>query len=536
MRATASRPADRLETDLEELRAASPRLGPVEWLRWAWRQLTSMRTALMLLLLLAIAAVPGSLIPQKSADPNGVAMWKSMNPRLVPLMTTLQAFDVYSSVWFSAIYLLLFVSLIGCVVPRVRHHLLALRTPPPRTPARLDRLPAHESRPLSGDAEAALVAAERLLRRRRYRVRRYGDSVAAERGHLRETGNLAFHLGLVGLLVAVYIGSGFTYTGQRVVVEGQSFINYLAGYDSFTPGRYFTASMLQPYRLQLQDLAVRYEQRNPAALGQPIDYTATVRVQDGSRAAETRTIKVNQPLDVGGSTVYLLGNGYAPHITVRDGRGRVAFSDYVPFLPQDSKLTSLGVIKAPDARPQQLGLVGFLYPTVIRLGTGALTSLVPSLGDPLISLRAYTGDLGLNAGVPVNVYALNTSRLTEIVGPRSATKAVQLRVGQTARLPGGAGSVSLDRIARFASFEIHRDPSQGWVAGFVVLAVAGLLVSLLVPRRRVWIRVRRDAESPVIEYAGLARGDDAGLSRHVQGIAREHAETSAADRDARAAP
>ena len=40
-----------------------PRLGPLGWARWAWRQLTSMRTALFLLLLLAIAALPGSIWP-----------------------------------------------------------------------------------------------------------------------------------------------------------------------------------------------------------------------------------------------------------------------------------------------------------------------------------------------------------------------------------------------------------------------------------------------------------------------------------------
>ncbi|NBR78076.1 MAG: hypothetical protein EBT76_04695 [Microbacteriaceae bacterium] len=39
----------------------APDLSLKSWLRWIWRQLTSMRIALILLLLLAIAAVPGSL-------------------------------------------------------------------------------------------------------------------------------------------------------------------------------------------------------------------------------------------------------------------------------------------------------------------------------------------------------------------------------------------------------------------------------------------------------------------------------------------
>ena len=101
-----------------------------------------MRTALVLLLLLAIAAVPGSIVPQRSADPNGVTQYFADNPDLAPVLDNLQLFDVYTSAWFSAIYILLFVSLIGCVIPRTKHHWKALRARPPRTPARLERLDA----------------------------------------------------------------------------------------------------------------------------------------------------------------------------------------------------------------------------------------------------------------------------------------------------------------------------------------------------------------------------------------------------------
>src|SRR3954451_6824857 len=100
---------------------AQPKLGFTGWLRWFWRQLTSMRTALFLLLLLAIAAVPGSLVPQRSSDPNGVTQYFATNPDLAPFLDKLQAFDVYSSAWFSSIYILLFISLIGCVIPRTKH-------------------------------------------------------------------------------------------------------------------------------------------------------------------------------------------------------------------------------------------------------------------------------------------------------------------------------------------------------------------------------------------------------------------------------
>lgn len=528
-----SRPSDAINGDDpagEEPEIISPALGATEWLRWGWRQLTSMRTALLLLLALAIAAVPGSLIPQQSSDPNGVLQWRAANPGLVPLVDALQGFSVYTSVWFSAIYLLLFVSLVGCVVPRVRHHLQALRVAPPRTPARLERLPAHLRTPLRGDTETAIADAETLLRRRRYRVRRYGASVSAERGYLRETGNLVFHVGLVGILIAVFVGGGFTYTGQRLLVPGQTFVNTQANYDSPpTTGRFFTPASLQPYSLRLQHLAVRYETHDVDALGQPIDYTATVGTTDPNGHAATRTIKVNSPLEIGGDSVYLLGNGYAPKITVRNADGSVAFSDLVPFIPQNALMTSLGVVKVPDAKVSPLGMLGFFYPSAVKLKTGAFTSNYPDLVNPLLTLNVYSGDLKLDSAAGSSVFQLNTDGMTKVAGRTKdfETKALELRPGQTAKLPNRLGSVTFDlvpgRVARYASFDIHHDPSQGWVAGFVALTVAGLITSLLVPRRRMWVAVTGEDDGELtVEYAALARGDDPGLERAVAELAEEH--------------
>ena len=216
-----SRPSDHIDSAAPDPSVVQPRLGVIGYLRFFWRQLTSMRTALFLLLLLAFAAIPGSLVPQRSSDPNGVITYKAANPDLFPILDGLQVFDTYTSVWFSSIYLLLFVSLIGCIIPRTKHHLVALRARPPKTPARLDRLAGFTTRTSDAPADELLASARALLRRQGYRTELFGDSVSAERGYLRETGNLVFHSALVGILVAVGIGGGFGFSGQRVIVEGQ---------------------------------------------------------------------------------------------------------------------------------------------------------------------------------------------------------------------------------------------------------------------------------------------------------------------------
>ena len=563
-----ARPDDHVDAVTEPDDAASvtpPKLGFTGWMRFAWRQLTSMRTALLLLLLLAIAAVPGSLVPQRSSDPNGVTQYFDNNPELAPILEGFQMFDVYTSVWFSSIYLLLFISLIGCVIPRTKHHLEALRARPPRTPARLSRLAGYTERALpefpelpelvegtastssanenasTSSASQAIDAAAAQLRQAGYRVERYeirGEpSVSAERGYLRESGNLVFHTALIGVLVAVGVGGGFGFQGQRVIVEGQSFVNTLSAFDSFNPGRFFTDTTLEPYRLSLEDLDVTYETQNRDALGQPIDFTANVTVQGQGEEAEAGTVKVNEPLYTHGTDVYLLGNGYAPTITVRNPGGEVVFTDSVPFLPQDSNLTSLGVVKVPDGLPEQVGMVGFFYPTQETLASGAYTSNYPDLILPVLTLNIFQGDLGIDGGTPTSVYALDTSNLEQLAGGKTDVASIELKPGESAELPNGLGTVTFENadpdaaegdysesVPRFASFDVAHDPAQIWVLVFSVLILAGLLASLFVPRRRMWVKAASRADGTVVlEYAGLARGEDPGLDDAVAAFADKHA-------------
>ena len=55
-------------------------LGAKSLTAWLWRQLTSMRTALILLLLLGFAAIPGSIFPQRSQNPLKVSDYFKSNP------------------------------------------------------------------------------------------------------------------------------------------------------------------------------------------------------------------------------------------------------------------------------------------------------------------------------------------------------------------------------------------------------------------------------------------------------------------------
>ncbi|MGJ9402941.1 cytochrome c biogenesis protein ResB [Arthrobacter sp. KK5.5] len=529
------------ETKTPKKDATMPALGPVGMLRWAWTQLTSMRTALFLLLLLAVAAVPGSLFPQRPVNPALVSDYLANNPVLGEWLDRFQLFDVYSSVWFSAIYLLLFASLIGCVIPRAKKHWQALKTPPPRTPARLSRLPEHGTVALGpeddgGPSSAAVVSSvAALLKKRGYRVQERPDgdvpSVGAERGYVREIGNLVFHTSLIGLLASVAIGGAFGYSGQRLVVEGESFVNTLVAYDAFSPGTAFNEDALRPFSVVLDKFEVEFDRESKTHYGQPIDFTASVTTREPGGEPTQEELKVNHPLRIGGSDVYLVGNGYAPVMTVKDGNGDIAYRGPVIGVPQDGVYTSLVVLKAPDARPEQLGFVGLFLPTAGE-SNGIGISLDPAPALPQLQLNSYYGDLGLDGGDPQNVYVLDTDELTELNSRNLDAGGLVLNAGQTLQLPDGRGSISFDGLKRYVALDIHHDPGKVPVATFAALALLGLGVSLFTPRRRLWVKVvpagpsvpgtpadsgvAAGTDAPrggrIIEYGLLARGEDPRVS------------------------
>ncbi len=208
-----------------------PELGFVALLRYAWRQLTSMRTALILLMLLGVAAIPGSLIPQRITNAIAVRDLYQTNPELAKWYDRFSLFDVYGSPWFSAIYILLFISLIGCVLPRSFEHYRAMRAQPPATPKNLSRLEHYLE--ITSDGET-LEAAEKWFKKNRFRIRIEENSISAEKGFLRETGNLLFHLSLILILVGVSFGSLFGMRGEAIVNVGERFISVPTSYDTLS--------------------------------------------------------------------------------------------------------------------------------------------------------------------------------------------------------------------------------------------------------------------------------------------------------------
>ena len=467
-------------------------------LRWLWRQLTSMRTALILLLLLGIAAIPGSLFPQRTQNPLAVSDYFKSNPGTAKFLDQLQMFDVYSSPWFSAIYILLFISLIGCVLPRTFEHLKGIRAIPTLTPKNLNRMEFHTELNVG-----TLDSAEAWLRKHRFRIRRDDNSISAEKGYLRETGNLLFHLSLILILVGVAIGSLYGMKGDAIINVGERFINTPTSYDVVSYGKLQSGKNLTPFSITATDFKATYD----LVTGSPSDYKLSVNVANpvGSKE-ESRIVKVNSPMTFGATKVYLQANGYSPLVTVRDKAGEIKFQGAVIFLPQDGNLTSSGAIKVPDMQPQ-VGFVGSFVPTYSRSSERGAFSTYPEVLDPRLLISIWSGDLGLDSGIPQSVYRLDTSDMKRI-GLKT------LKLNETHDF--GDGSITFEGWTPWVNLQIVKDPGKIYALLGSILAILGLLMSLFTRSRRIWIKENQNKSG--VEIAGLAKNAAPGLENEIASL------------------
>lgn len=492
----------RIEKDRTRELGEVRELGGIAFLRYLWRLLTSMRTALVLLLLLGLASIPGSIIPQRAQNPFQVQDFFEANPQIAPIFDRLYLFDVFGAPWFSAVYVLLFISLIGCVLPRLNEYRKAIFERPTEPPTRIDNFTSFTS----FEADPEQVAA--LLTKKRFRVARFESGYTFEKGYLKESGNLLFHFSLILILIGIAASSLFGMRGEAIVNVGERFINTPVTYDNLTPGRFYSVESLQPYRIELEEFYAEYDPVTNAAR----DYELKVRVRDDLDSPyRDEVVRVNKPLTFGASRVFLQANGFSVLVTVRDKDGVVGYQGAVPLLPIDPNLTSTGAIKVPDMDPS-VGFVASFLPTAARDEIRGGFSAYPEPLDPRLLLAVWQGDLGMDDGKPQSIYQLNTDGLE--------------RIGLVSLSPGefydfGVGSVTFEGFVPWINLQVIHDPGKSYALAGGLLAILGALGMLFIHRRRIWIRFEPLGNGKHrIEIAGLSATNEELVIREIEEVVK----------------
>ncbi len=515
-----------------------------------WHWLTSMRTALVLLFILALAAVPGALLPQREVSESLVNDYLRANPTTGPIYDKLQLFDVFQSFWFIAIVTLLMISLIGCIIPRSIDHWRAYNAPPTRAPKYLARMPFHAEGVVKGDAPGVVKQTLKGWHLAEYSAeedRAGAYSISAEKGYTRELMNLLFHIGIVAMIVTFALGRMLFYEGQVIVVTDSESDNAVpveqsrvfcntspANFDVFRAGSLFDGTGLTPFCFEAENFRAEYLNTGQAN-GFWSDVRWTEDVSEPAESWEPFTLEVNKPLRIGGDRVYLQGHGFAPQVTLTWPNGETR-TQMVQFRPVDTQtFLSSGVMRFdppagmyPDLderRQHQIAVEGNFAPTAEWTGPNGdlLQSAFPQMDAPAMSVDVYVGDAGLDTGRPQNIFTLDQNLIA--TGQLQKVQRVQLEPGETATLEDGV-EVRFDGAAEYANYQISRDPVQGWVLGSTLLMIAALAGSLAIKRRRIWVRLRPVEGSGAgvayeVEIAGLARTDRAGWGPEFEQIAAE---------------
>lgn len=514
--------------------------------RKAWNWLTSMRTALALLFLLAIAAIPGALLPQRSLNESNVIEYIENNGKLAEFYDKIQLFDVFSSTWFTAIYVLLLISLVGCILPRSWEHYKAMRAPVVRAPRNLARL-AHNGEGLVEKREEEVEKDARKLLKG-WKITEYSAeedragvrSIAAEKGYTRELFNLIFHLGIVGMIVTAGLGRLFYYEGHVIVVtdgeqnqQNSVFCNTAtANYDSFRAGANFDGTGLTTFCFEAHDFSADYLANGQAEMFRSnISYAVGDDIQNDPETWEDYELRVNHPLRIEGDRVYLQGHGFAPTFTVTWPNGETR-TQTVQWRPDDPTFfLSSGVVRFdppagmyPDLyerRQNQLAIQGLFAPTAQWEGDNneLLTSSYPAMRDPAVAIDIYRGDNGLDTGIGQSLFSLDSSLMHS--GVLQKIERVNLQIGDTVTLDDGT-TVSFDGASEFANYQISRDPTQNWVLATTVISLVSLVGSLMIRRRRIWVRFYPQENGTTrVETGGLARTDRAGWGGEYEKFHRE---------------
>ncbi|MFL6251529.1 MAG: cytochrome c biogenesis protein ResB [Actinomycetes bacterium] len=484
-----------------------PGLG--DTLRLAWREYRSMRTALVLLVVLAAASILGSLFPQEGISPQRVDQYFGDHPALAPVLDRLGLFDVFGSAWYMAIYLALLGALVACLVPRTRALVRVLRSRPPRG-GDLARYRTRAAFDTPASPDQAMATARRVLRRSRYRLAEHPEGsgepqwgaqvgrgeLAGEKGYLREAASMLFHVALLVLLVGLAYGKAYGYRGQAAIVEGETWANARVGYDSFSPGRFFGPERLAPFQLRLDDFTNSFYANNtPRAFVSRL----TALDLDGHELRSQR-VAPNRPMTVDGVRVFQSDYGYVPVVRVQDRTGKELLAPQeVLTLRDPASEVSNGAVKVTRSTPQ-VGLQMVLF-TGLRTGPDCPPGMDfcndPRLSRPVLVVLAYQGDL--QADRAQSVFSLDHSRLRPL-----GDRPLLLPPGRSGRLANGM-VVSFTGLKQYSVLTLARDPGVPVVAVGAALLLCGLIPSLYVSRRRVWVRaVPAGPGTTRVELAGLA--------------------------------
>lgn len=437
-----------------------------------YRWLRSMRTAMIMLLLLATASIVGTLLPQIGQQPANVAGFITKYPTLGPLLDRLQFFNLYGSWWFQLLVVFLLASLISCILPRTKAIFKRMTAPPQKSnEASIRRLSNHVEINTSLDKEAALQATAAVLKRRGFKAKKLEDSdetqMFARKGRWGEVGSLFFHYSIILMIVAAVFGKLYGFEGAAYIIEGQRWTEGHLNYDQLQEGKMFRNNDAhRGFEIEVNDFTAEYHDDEGFF---PKDYISDLTVFDDGEEIKSQKIRVNTKLIYKGVKFYQSSYGWAPHLAVTKNVTNDAGA-VEPELMYDAPTIFFGDAYVANRT--------FSIPA----------NPEPNDIDQLWVDAQFSPDIDLTNGTPRSPYLRD-----RIISVRLLEGPSQVEVGQSFILPGntettiGDYTISMPEVKEWTGLQVNSDPGVLYIYIAFTMMVLGIVVAFYVSHRRMWV-------------------------------------------------
>ncbi len=450
-----------------------------------WSFFSSMKTAIVLLLLLAATSIAGTVVEQNQPEQfyiQNYTGWKHV------LVVKLDLVDVYHSTWFVALLVLVGANLTVCSINRFGTAWRRTFQPKVETnPEQVSRLPKSEKLTFGGSVEDAAGKVVAALRSRSYRVSKatQGENISlhAAKGRVSIWAPYLTHLSILVIFGGAIFGSMLGFEGYTTITEGKDTSGY------YPKGEHEKKDM--GFRVALRKFTIEHDEMHRATA-----YKSDLRVYEGDKLVAQKIIDVNHPLTHKGIAFFQSSYGlvgFVLKITSPDGH-----QAQVPFdlSTQPGPQGNLYVISGEQ--PWKL----------VELCDKKLAIFPHSDGHTPAFAPDYVGGEHVNASsMPINpaVNIMINDRFPEYKGLEAWTRLGWVTLSKSADYKGY--TVTLENVVDYTGLQVSRNPGLPIIYAGFALMTFGVFVAFYLNYKVVRVSICQSKSGATVVLGATSRGE-----------------------------
>lgn len=445
-----------------------------------WSFFSSVQLTIVLLSLIAFFAVIGTLVPQREAS---IELAGRLSPALFSFLQKMQIFDLYHSIWFFLLMILLSVNLIVCSLDRFPMVWRRFRLRPlPQNEDVFKDLPEENSFQTKGDFQQVANNAAGLLKKRFRNVAQADKSkssfLCAEKGSFSSFGVYIVHLSLLVLIVGAIIGSAFGIEGSVNIIEGEA-VNTI----NLRNGNH---TLPLPFTVRCDNFTIEFYKN-----GTPKTYQSDLTFLKDKQVVHKGNLLVNHPIEFDGFRFYQASYGVVPE-------GKAMLTIFKNGQKSMDKTVSMGEVFDLPGSEEKVEVLR-IEENLMKMGPAVKLVVHGAEGETVFWVFQHIDKIReMNPGMIAQVSMFNPGIFRPYLFALTSMEEKY-----------------------YTGLQVTRDPGTPVVGIAAVLLICGLMLVLFFYSRQVWIRIEQDQDKVRISIAGRSYKNKTGLEREVRYLLAE---------------